>query len=119
MCVPVAGRQRVERGRRMRLRTATDLGLIIRERRRELGLTQEALAREVGASRQWISMVEKGRPRADLGLVLRALGALRLILDVRSDSRGEAGGARRDAPGSSGHPMDIDAVVRAARRGRR
>ncbi|MBM3585275.1 MAG: helix-turn-helix domain-containing protein [Alphaproteobacteria bacterium] len=49
----------------MRVRTSRDIGLVIRERRKTLSLSQEALAAKVGVGRQWIVEVEKGKPRAD------------------------------------------------------
>ncbi len=60
----------------MRLRTPRDIGLLIRERRRALGLGQAALADRVGVSRQWIIGIEKGKGGAALRLVLRTLDAL-------------------------------------------
>jgi HTH-type transcriptional regulator/antitoxin HipB len=93
----------------MYVRTPRDLGLLIRERRRKLGLRQEQLARRVGVSRQWILKVEKGKPRVDAGLLLKTLTALGLALDVRDAHV-------RDAPRTVAHPVDIDAVVAAARR---
>lgn len=66
----------------MLARTPTDLGLIIRDRRRALGLDQAALARRVGVSRQWIVEMERGKPRAEVGLVLRTLSALGIRLEV-------------------------------------
>ena len=95
----------------MKIRTVSDLGLILRERRRELGLTQAELAGRIGASRQWIIRVEQGNPRSDVGLVLKAIAALRLALDVRGD------GDITPSDEKTGR-IDIDAVVRAARRGR-
>lgn len=62
----------------MRVRTPNELGLRIRERRLESGLDQAALAAKVGVSRQWIVEIEKGKPRAEIGLVMRALNALGL-----------------------------------------
>lgn len=64
----------------MILRTPRDIGLAIRERRRAMGLSQDDLAKRAGVSRQWIIEAEKGRPRAELGLVLRTLTALGLQL---------------------------------------
>lgn len=93
----------------MHVRTPRDLGLIIRARRRALGLEQQTLADRVGVSRQWVVGVEKGKPRAEAGLLLKTLTALGLVLDVRED---RASGASQRAPG----PVDIDAVVAAARR---
>ncbi len=67
----------------MQIRTPIDLGSAIRDRRRRLNLDQDELAGRIGASRKWIIDVEKGKPRAEIGLVLRALDALgvRLSLD--------------------------------------
>jgi HTH-type transcriptional regulator/antitoxin HipB len=62
----------------MRARTPLDIGLTVRERRRELGLNQAELAAQVGVSRQWLVAVEKGKPRAELGLVMRLLNVLKV-----------------------------------------
>lgn len=67
----------------MLARTPKDLGLLIRDQRRQLGLDQHDLAKRVGVSRQWIVEIEAGKPRAALMLVLRTLAALGLELDVR------------------------------------
>jgi HTH-type transcriptional regulator/antitoxin HipB len=91
----------------MLIRTATDLGAVIRERRKQLNLGQAELANRIGTSRQWIVGIEQGRSRAELGLVLRALDALGIRLDsgvVRS---------------SSTSTPDLDAIVAAARKGRK
>ncbi len=91
----------------MFVRTPADLGTIIRERRRELGLGQAELAQRIGVSRQWIIGVERGRARAELGLVLRTLDTL----GIRLNSAVEAGPVR---PGTT---PDIDAIIAPARRG--
>jgi y4mF family transcriptional regulator len=57
-----------------------DLGLYLRERRRELGRTQTELAREAGVSRRWLSDLEAGKATAEIGMVLRTMYALRLDL---------------------------------------
>ena len=90
----------------MLVRTPTDLGAVIRDRRKELKLDQAELARRVGTSRQWIIGVEKGRVRAELGLVLRTLDALGIRLDTTITSP------------AKGTP-DLDAIVAAARKGRK
>ena len=96
----------------MHIRTPLDLGLVIRQRRRLLGLNQTDLASRVGVGRQWIVAIEQGKARAELGLVLRTIAALDLTLAV--DGGGDAS-MRKD---SSVAPIDIDAVVDAAK-GRR
>ena len=59
---------------------------MIRARRKQLGLDQRTLAERIGVSRQWLVEVEKGKPRAELGLVLRALHALELAIDVGTEA---------------------------------
>jgi HTH-type transcriptional regulator/antitoxin HipB len=99
-------------GAPVNIRTPLDLGLIIRQQRRHLGLNQADLASRVGVGRQWIVAVEHGKARAELGLVLRTLAALDLTLTV--DGRGDAA-MRKE---STVAPIDIDAVVDAAKRRR-
>ncbi len=69
----------------MRVRTATDLGAFIRERRVKLAMDQSDLAEKAGTSRKWIVEVEQGKPRAEIGLVLRTLKALGVSLDLAAD----------------------------------
>lgn len=94
----------------MRIRTATDVGAVIRQRRRTLGLDQRALAEKVGVSRKWVIEVEKGKPRAALRLVLRTLEALGVVLRV-----GETAPAPSHPP-LPGAPIDLDRVIQAHRR---
>ena len=92
----------------MLIRTPTDLGAVIRERRRRLGWDQQTLAKKVGVSRQWVSEIEKGKPKAEVGLVLRALDALDIPLST-AGTPVESGGKRvKD--------VDIDQIVEKARR---
>jgi HTH-type transcriptional regulator/antitoxin HipB len=89
----------------MRTRTAKDLGAIIRDRRKQLKLDQATFANRIGVSRQWIIEVERGHPRAELGLVLRALDELGLKIDAS---------AERAKPPSA--VVDIDAIVARAKK---
>ena len=72
------------------------LGLAVRERRRELGLSQQALAERIGVSRQWVIDLEGGKERAELGLVMRALRglALRVLVEPLTSD-----------------PLDLDALL--------
>ena len=54
---------------RMHIRTATDLGAFIRDRRTKLGMDQIALAKKAGTSRKWLVEAEQGKPRAEIGLI--------------------------------------------------
>lgn len=86
------------------IRAPLDFGLLIRHRRRQLGLKQAEMASRVGVGRQWIVDIENGKARAELGLVLRTLRALDITLAVvegETELRADDGIA----------PIDIDAVV--------
>src|SRR5216684_3848792 len=98
----------------MRIRTPADLGALIRDRRTKLHLDQRSLANQVGVSRQWIVEVEKGKPRAEIGLLLRTIDALGLLLDA------DKGGPGKPNDTSVSHGVDahidIDSIVASARR---
>jgi HTH-type transcriptional regulator / antitoxin HipB len=91
----------------MRIRTPADLGALIRDRRIKLGLDQQSLARKVGVSRQWIVEVEKGKPRAEIGLLLRTIDALGIPLGTEEETPGK--------PSDAASAVDIDSIVAAAR----
>lgn len=85
--------------------TSRELGLVLRQRRRALRLTQEQVADRVGASRRWVSSVEAGAPRSELGMVLRLVRALGLLcaLDVATPERGPLAAVDLDAVLASLH----------------
>lgn len=58
--------------------TVDDLARLVREKRKGQRLTQAELARRAGVSRQFVSGVEAGHPRAEIGKVLDVLRALSL-----------------------------------------
>lgn len=95
----------------MLFRTPADLGAAIRDRRKQLGLDQSTLAKRVGVSRQWVIAVERGHPRAALGLVLRAVDTLGIRLDASV-----AQASRRRSTVSA---IDINAIVAEAKKSRR
>jgi y4mF family transcriptional regulator len=94
----------------MFIRSPSELGAAIRDRRRQLELDQATLARRIGVSRQWVIAIERGRSRAELGLVLRALDALGIGLNA------EISGSQEPGAKSA---VDIDAIVSAARKPKR
>ncbi len=91
----------------MLFRTPTDLGAIIKDPLKKLGMGQAELATHIGTSRQWVVSIERGHSRAELGLVLRALDTL----DVRLEARDTEAKAPATHPGP-----DIDAIVKSARK---
>jgi HTH-type transcriptional regulator/antitoxin HipB len=92
----------------MLIRTSADLGALIRDYRRRRGLDQLALAKKIGVSRQWVVEIEKGKPRAEVGLILRALDVLGVPLSV------DVKKAARTGEGVAG--ADIDRIIDNARR---
>ena len=72
----------IVRRRSMIVSNSRDLGLLIRRRRQELGLTQVEVARLSGVSRQWLIQVEQGKGTAEVDRVIRLLRVLRLRTDV-------------------------------------
>jgi HTH-type transcriptional regulator/antitoxin HipB len=91
----------------MLVRTPADLGAVIRDRRKQLKLDQAALAKQIGVSRQWVIEIERGHPRAELALVLRAADALDIHLDANV-------GPAQDRHRSN--RVDIDAIVAKAKK---
>jgi HTH-type transcriptional regulator / antitoxin HipB len=92
----------------MFIRTPADLGAVIRDRRKQLGLDQSTFAKRIGVSRQWVIEVERGHARAATGLVLRAIDALGIRLDASMDQT-----SRR---GSTAPAIDINAIVAKAKK---
>ena len=103
----------------MHVRSARELGLLIKDRRRSLSLSQAELAGRIGASRHWVMGVEAGKPTVELGLVLDTLSALELVCNLRPleiftgarglDARPGASPDASDASGSSTpRPMSSD-----------
>lgn len=104
-------------GSTMKVTTAQEIGLAIRQRRQELGLSQQALADRVDVGRQWIVEIEQGKPRAEIGLLLRTLDVLALHVNIAPE------GTSRETKGK--HPLpdaqrkrevDINAIIERARK---
>lgn len=74
-----------------RIRSAADLGILIRKRRKEGGLTLTDAAELFGVSRRLLIELEQGRREAALSTVLKILGALGLDVYVRPRSSGARG----------------------------
>jgi HTH-type transcriptional regulator / antitoxin HipB len=93
------------------LRTPADIGALIKDRRRALGLDQAELAERIGVGRLWVNQVEGGKPGASMGLVLRALAAVGV--DLKAVGEGESVQQSTYPPVVS---PDINAIVENARR---
>lgn len=102
----------------MQATTVHEIRAVVRGRRKDLGLSQETLARSAGTSRKWLSEFERGTTTAvELPLVLRVLAALDLSVDITENRI-----AVRDEPSAqqeqSGE-VDLDKILQDyASRGR-
>jgi HTH-type transcriptional regulator / antitoxin HipB len=96
---------------RINLRSPRDVGALLKDRRKALGLGQADLAKRVGVSRFWVNQTERGNSGAALGHVLRALAAVGVDLKAVVDEGNEI---------TPDHPPivapDIDAIIDNARR---
>ena len=82
----------------MYIETPSDLGSAIRERRRQRSWGQQTLADQVGVSRQWIVAIEQGKPRAEIGLLLKTLQVLEIKLEIPGEARIDAPAAVATSP---------------------
>lgn len=89
----------------MRIASARDLGLAVRQARQDRRQTQAELAAAAGVSRRWLSDLEAGKATAEFGLILRTLDTLGLGLDAFPVE---------PAPGE----LDLDALLGDAGSGR-
>jgi HTH-type transcriptional regulator / antitoxin HipB len=67
----------------VRIDNTKDLGAYVRERRRQLDLTQTELANRARVSRRWLSDLEAGKETVDIGLVLRTLRTLNVVVNAQ------------------------------------
>ena len=92
----------------MTIRTPAELGTLIRNRRQKLGLDQASLSEKVGVSRLWLNEIEKGKPRAEIGLVLRTLDALGITLTATTPDK-------KTTPQTDADTIDLDKIIARAR----
>lgn len=69
------------------LRSAEQLGMAVRLKRREKGLSQNALAELLGVERKWVLRLEAGNPKAEFALVLKALELVGMRAFFRDEDR--------------------------------
>lgn len=74
--VGTQGSDRVTRNPMMSLRSVDEVGSALKAIRLRRGLTQAEVAAAAGISRKWVSNAERGKPSADVGLVVAMLRAL-------------------------------------------
>ena len=75
----------------MIISNSKQLGILLRQRREGLSLTQADAAQAIGASRQWLIQVEAGKPTAEVDRVLKLVRVLGLRLDIREVGEADRG----------------------------
>ncbi|WP_299741094.1 helix-turn-helix domain-containing protein [uncultured Roseobacter sp.] len=66
------------------VRTAEDIGEVVRKRRKALGITQKSLALQTGVSVPTIIAVERGNEKTGIGVVLALCEGLGVDLTARA-----------------------------------
>ena len=66
----------------MRVDTVRELGAAVRQARRDRGQTQADFARMLGVYPDWVGRLERGNPRLEVQLVLDAVNAVGLSLNL-------------------------------------
>jgi len=65
---------------------ASQIAKLIKDRRRDLGMTQDELARKVGITRLSIVSIEAGRSNSRISTIVGILNVLRVTLEAREKS---------------------------------
>ncbi len=73
--------------RRMRISSATDFAILMKNARLDAGLTQAELADRVGKSRKWVVDVERGVINPTLSSVIDVCRVLEFSLSVAKEER--------------------------------
>ena len=76
-----------------------DWGNVVRDRRNQLGITQEELAERIGRARQWVVRFESGYAgSASVDNLMKMLDALDLYVEVNATDDPDAPEADDDDP---------------------
>lgn len=87
----------------MQIENPRQLGALLKDGRKKAGLTQKELARRIQASVRWVQSAENGSAGTGVGLLLRALAAVGVALEVT------LGGSRHSvAPVAT---VDVDRII--------
>ncbi|MCS5714750.1 helix-turn-helix transcriptional regulator [Herbiconiux sp. CPCC 205716] len=80
----------------MRIRSTDELGGVVRQRRRELALSQNELAERAEVTRQWLVRFERGNTEVSLSKVFAVLRELGLSVRVAAPPSPAAARTRAD-----------------------
>jgi y4mF family transcriptional regulator len=73
----------------MKIQNSEQLGIIVRDRRRQLNVTQKELAMTCGTGLRFIIDLEKGKPTCQTGKALQVLRMLGLTIDATASESGQ------------------------------
>jgi|SRR5437588_1095996 HTH-type transcriptional regulator/antitoxin HipB len=93
------------------VRTARDLGAAIKQARKARGLSQAALAKEVGVHQPKVSAVEQGAPGVRVGLVLQILRTLDLTVTVGPSDKPQPAQATKQSRRKDDEHIDLDKIA--------
>jgi y4mF family transcriptional regulator len=100
----------------MRVKTTKDLGNLVHDRRKALGISQAELATRTGVSRLWVNQVESGHGGAAVAKVLQLLSALGITMDLDlAPGSGAAEVVSRAASSEPVRPATVTATTRGPR----
>lgn len=85
----------------MIIRSVKDIRELIADGRQTVGWSQTDLAERIGVSRQWVSLVERGRTNPEFASVLNALHALGYSVSVSRRGDTEVHDDRRHRPSTT------------------
>ena len=91
----------------MILKTAREIGLLIRDQRKSRKWTQQKLADLLGVGRLWVIHMEQGKSTVRLDLVLSALRELDVQLSVQLPSSTPSRVKYQNIP-----VVDLDSIIR-------
>ena len=73
----------------MKIQNSGQLGIVVRDRRRQLKVTQKELAMTCGTGLRFIIDLEKGKPTCQTGKALQVLCMLGLSIDATASESGQ------------------------------
>ncbi len=94
----------------MTVKSVGEIGSLVRDRRKRLGITQGDLAERAGVSRKWVSELEGGKETVQFDAVLAVFGVLAIDVGDLNGSAEVAGSAA--SAGSRSDNADINARIR-------
>ena len=96
------------------IRNSKQLGRLVRQIRTSKGLSQSLFAEKIGVTRQWVGMLEQGKPRLELELTLRALAALGMSINLIENSNDSLARApERKSASRKRVQINLDEIIKA------